>query len=157
MTVIAGPPTTRVDPGSFSYLRPMAPIRFNDARTRCARDDLYVLRLRRDFLKEIKLELGFAVMTRSENWSSADGVGADRTRGRVPGRGIWSVDGHVRLFGSDVNFAHAEAYPRFTSGNGVRSELTVGKRSTGLQLPDAALFEGEIHRLPSRRATAQAS
>lgn len=144
MTVIAADRSNQVDPGNYSYLLPNTPLdSLNDAHA-LRTDDLYVLRLRRDFLKESKLKLGF-MMTRSENWSSADSVSTQTGREpKVPGRGIWSVDGHVRVFGSDVNFVYAEAYPHFTSGNGVRSELTVGKRSTGLQLPDAALFEGEI-------------
>lgn len=144
MTVIAADQSGQISPTSYTNLVPHAPLDSLNARAALRTNDMYVLRLRRDFLKEARLKLGF-MMTRSENWAGADSLSAGTGRvPKVPGQGIWAMDGHTRVFGSDINFVYAESYPHIAAGNGQRSELTIGKRSTNFQLPDAALLEAEV-------------
>ena len=148
VTFVAGDRSNQVDPVNFANNHPTWSPQQRIEATAQRTDDLYVLRLRREFLKEARLKLGMLV-TRAENWNGQDSLSTVTGRlPKVPGVGIWSFDGHARVMGSDLNFVYAEAYPRSTSdANGVRSQLTIGKRATGIQLPDAAMLEGEIRSL----------
>ncbi|MFN8588946.1 MAG: hypothetical protein U0704_14230 [Candidatus Eisenbacteria bacterium] len=143
LVFVVGDRSNQVDPGNYSGLFGTSPLDSLNAAHALRTDDLYLFRARRDFLKDSRLKLGL-LLVRTENWNGADSLNSNGRLPKEPGRGVWAVDGHLRVLGSDVNMVYSEAYPHFGSGNGTRSEVTIGKRSTGLQLPDAAILEGEI-------------
>ncbi|MBK7367331.1 MAG: hypothetical protein IPJ04_05295 [Candidatus Eisenbacteria bacterium] len=82
LTFVAGDRSNQVDPGNFGSFYPYSPTDSINHAHALRTDDLYLFRVRRDFLKEARLKLGF-LLTRSENWKSADSLGPDRALPRA--------------------------------------------------------------------------
>lgn len=144
-TFVVGDASGDIYPPNYTGLVPHAPLDSLNNRAGERTHDLYVLRLRREFLADSRLKLGF-MLTRVEGWFGSDSLAPPLHRAAEgPGQGIYAFDSRVRLLGADVSLLYAQSYPTFASGyNGIRTPVTIGKHSTGIQLPDRAILEGEI-------------
>lgn len=109
------------------------------AQARMRTDDLYVVRLRREFLKDRRLRLGMT-WNRTEGWAGRDSVSD-----RQPWNAVWGFDSRYRW--GDTDFAFEYGFSRASPGDAANPELSFFRKSTGLELPDRAVFQAEIRSL----------
>lgn len=101
--------------------------------------DEYVVRLRRDFLKENRLRLGLTY-NRFEGWAGQDSVSGASPFGSVVG-----FDSRLRIQGADVSFEYGESRDNVARPDSVRGPVfTVFRQPLGFRLPDRAVAQAEI-------------
>jgi hypothetical protein len=106
------------------------------AQARMRTDDLYVVRLRRDFLKERRLRVGFT-WNRYEGWSGRDSVSD-----RGPWNSVTGFDTRYRWGDTDIAFEYG--FSRQREGEASDIELSVLNHSTGLHIPDRSVMQAEV-------------
>lgn len=143
-TWIVGDQSNQIDPGNLlsEYERrygvpaPFAPRDSLIGQASERTDDFYVVRLRREFLAERKLRLGFT-FNRLETWAGRDSVSA-----RSAWKSVMGFDSRLRVGSTDVSLEYGQSFPRFTDE--VSPPVTVFRRKTGLHLPERAVIQAEI-------------
>jgi hypothetical protein len=103
-------------------------------------DDIYVLRVRREFLKDRKLRLGFT-WNRYEGWAGRDSI-SDRTAWNS----VFGFDSRYRLGPStDISFEYG--FSHLQEGNLEDQSVTFFGRRTPLKFPDRAVAQFELRSL----------
>lgn len=137
-TFIVADQSSQFNPADFSADAPVIP-RDSIAAQRVLRtDDMYVVRLRKEFLKDQRLRTGFTY-NRFEGWTGRDSI-----NGPSPWTSVFGFDSRYRLGGTDISLEYGESRPTNETGNGRANELTIFKRSTGIRLPDRSVVQAEI-------------
>jgi len=137
-TLVVGDQSNQVDPAQYAGLAPHQPIDSITAQRVLRTDDMYVLRLKRDFLAEKKLRVGLT-FNRFEGWSGRDSVSAPS-----PWTSVVGVDTRYRLGRTDLSLEYGESLPVRKDGNGRANEFTAFGKPLGFQLSDRAVLEAEI-------------
>jgi hypothetical protein len=141
LSLVVADQSSQFNPADFSGNDPVVP-RDSLAGVRERRtDDLYVLRLRREFLKDQKLRLGFT-FNRFEGWT-----GRDSLSGPQQWTSVFGFDSRLRLGKTDVSVEYGESRPTLETGNGRSGAVTIGKRPTPLHLSDRSVLQAEIRSL----------
>ncbi len=104
--------------------------------------DQYVVRLRREFLKDNALRLGLT-WNRFEGWT-----GQDSLSGPSPWNSVLGVDSRLRVGGADVSLEYGESRDVIVRPDSVRApKLTLFRRPTPFRLPDRGVVQAEIRSL----------
>ena len=104
--------------------------------------DEYVLRLRREYLKDNKLRLGLTY-SRFEGWAGQDSISGPSPWGAVLG-----FDSRLRVGGTDVSFEYGESRDDNFRADSVRApKFTVLRDAMPFRLPDRAIAQAEIRSL----------
>lgn len=106
------------------------------AQAKMRTDDLYVVRLRREFLAERRLRLGLT-WNRTEGWAGRDSISS-----RLPWNAVWGLDSRYRWGDTDIAFEFG--FSRRDFGSTTKPELSFFRKSTGIELPERAVFQAEI-------------
>lgn len=130
--------SNQFNPADFAGLAPHQPLDSVAAQRVMRTDDLYALRLRREFLKENRLRVGFT-FNRYEGWSGRDSVSAPS-----PWTSVMGVDTRYRLGRTDISVEYGESFPNRSEGNGRANEFTAFRKPLGFQLSDRSVLEAEI-------------
>ncbi len=146
-TFIVGDQSSQLDPptlisgwtGSTGLPRGFAPVDSLVGQAKQRTDDLYVGRLRREFLKDHALRLG-TTWTRSENWTGRDSIS-----GRSPWNSVLGFDSRYRFRGADFSLEFGVSGQQIDDPPG--RELTFFRRSTGIALPKRGVIRAEIRSL----------
>jgi hypothetical protein len=140
-TFIAADRSGEFNPANFPNV-PHLPIDSIAAQRALRTSDQYVLRLRREFLKDNALRTGLT-WTRFEGWAGQDSVS-----GASAWNSILGFDSRWRVRGADVSFEYGESRDDQARSNPFHpADLTVFKRSLGFRLPDRAVAQAEIRSL----------
>ena len=140
-TFIVADASGQFNPQDFSGNDPVIP-RDSIAAQRVLRtDDLYVARLRREFLKDQRLRVGMTY-NRSESWTGRDSIS-----GPAEWTSVVGFDTRYRWGNTDISLEYAESRPTLHDGNGLSGPVTVGKRPTPIHLADRAVVQAEIRSL----------
>lgn len=154
VTVVVGDQSNQLDPANLigSYVgrtsdsspntapvpREFAPRDSLVAQARLRTDDLYVLRVRREFLDRT-LRLGLTV-NRYEGWAGRDSV-SDRSAWNS----VVGFDGRYRWGDTDLSLEYG--FSRQRPGEAIENELSLFKSSTGLELPARSVMQAEVRSL----------
>ncbi len=137
-TFIVADQSNQFNPADFAGLAPHQPLDSIAAQRVQRTDDLYVVRLRREFLKENRLRVGIT-FNRFEGWA-----GRDSTSAPSPWTSVVGIDTRYRLGRTDLSLEYGESFPNHTTGNGRANEFTAFRKPLGFQLPDRSVLEAEI-------------
>ena len=138
---IVGDQSNQFDPKSFSANDPVIPRDSLAAQRELRTDDLYVVRLRREFFKDQRLRLGFTY-NRFEGWRGRDSVSTPQQWASVFG-----FDSRYRWGKTDLALEYGESRPTFDEERSLSGPVTIGKRPTGLRLSDRSVIQAEIRSL----------
>lgn len=139
--VVVGDQSSQFDPKSFSANDPVIPRDSIAAQRELRTDDMYVVRLRREFFKDQRLRLGFTY-NRSESWRGRDSVSAP-----AQWASVFGFDGRYRWRNTDLALEYGESRPTLHEDGGLNGPVTIGKRPTGVHLSDRSVIQAEIRSL----------
>jgi len=137
-TFVVADQSNQLDPPAYAGLAPHQPLDSITAQRVLRTDDLYVMRLKREFLKDNKLRVGLT-FNRFEGWAGRDSVSAPS-----PWTSVVGVDTRYRLGRTDVSLEYGESFPVRQDGNGRANEVTAFGRPLGFQLSDRSVLEAEV-------------
>lgn len=137
-TFVMADQSNQFNPSDFAGLAPHQPLDSIAAQRVKRTDDLYVVRLRREFLQENRLRVGLT-FNRFEGWSGRDSISAPS-----PWTSILGVDTRYRLGRTDLSLEYGESFPVRTEGNGRANEFTAFRKPLGFQLSDRSVLEAEV-------------
>lgn len=115
------------------------------AQARLRTDDLYVVRLRKEFFRDRRLRTGLT-WNRYEGWN-----GRDSLSNRQDWNSVLGFDARYRWGDTDIAFEYGVS--RLRPGVTLSQELSVFDRSTGIPLDERAVMQAEIRsvRIGSQR------
>lgn len=143
-TFIIGDQSNQLDPANlidsyasrYNMPREFVPRDSLIAQARMRTDDMYVVRLRREFFEDRRLRAGLT-WNRYEGWSGRDSVSDRQEWNSVVG-----VDTRYRLGNTDLSFEYGVSRLRVGEANG--QELSFFKKSTGIPLGDRSVMQAEV-------------
>lgn len=99
-------------------------------------DDMFIARLRREFLEKKQLRLGLTY-SRYEGWAGRDSVS-----GPSQWNSMIAADSRYLLGGTAISVEYAQSMPNL--GDYANPEISIFKRPTGIRLPDRSVSRVEI-------------
>jgi hypothetical protein len=125
---------------------PIAPLDSLLAQRKLRTDDMYVARLRRDFLRGRALRLGLT-LNRTEVWAGRDSVSpAGRWNSVIGFDSRYHVPaGPSVVRDADISFEFGQSAPSWTDSD--NPQLTIFKRPTAVRLSDRAVVQTEVRSL----------
>jgi hypothetical protein len=143
LTLIAGDQSNQLDPSNLisnyagsAMPREFVPVDSLVDQAKMRTDDMYVMRMRQEFFQDRRLRLG-VTWNRTEGWAGRDSVSD-----RQPWNSVWGFDSRYRWRDTDIAFEYG--FSRREFGDVPDPELSFFRKSTGISLPDRAVFQGEI-------------
>lgn len=123
----------------FGIPAPFAPLDSLNRAARLRTGDAYVLRLRREFLRDDRLRVGLT-WNRYEPWAGRDSVSQ-----RGPWISVLGFDSRLRLLGADVSLEYGQSSPAPTDLE--NPQLAFFKKPTPIRLSDRSVVQTEIRSL----------
>ncbi len=138
-TFIVADQSGSYNPANYSGNFPHYPVDSIAAQNTLRTDDEYVVRLRREFLKDNALRVGLTY-NRFEGWSRRDSLG---------GANLWNAvlgfDSRLRVRGTDISLEYGESRDDARRPEYLRAPVfTVFKNPLGFRLPDHAVMQAEV-------------
>ena len=140
-TFIDADQSSQFNPQDFSGNDPVIPRDSIAAQRELRTDDMYVMRLRREFFKDQRLRLGMT-FNRFEGWTGRDSISTP-----APWTTVMAFDSRYRWGHTDFSLEYAESMPRLRGVSSLRGPITIGKEPTGIRLSDRAVVQAEIRSL----------